>query len=319
MIAPAEPSGALVTHTTDTVPPAERLAYWRENTMRRLSPVGEAPAAGTFRARLNRIQGHCAELVDVVSDAWSADRDAERCRRDGYEDVSFELMAAGEGTVVSTAGEQRLRAGCLSVVDAGRPLQIARSRHRNISLIIGRDVLGGNLKALTGFPFRLQTQGLASLLKSHMRLTADQAADLTPEQRLLAIRVATDLAIAVLQTEATGAFDTEQLAAGFYECAKTLIERECTDPEFGPLQVAAVLNCSRSALYRAFAVRGETVAAAIWTARIERARAILTSPAYSGISIGEIAFRSGFVDHPTFNRMFKRRYGMTPQEMRQGR
>ncbi len=108
-----------------------------------------------LRAWRNRIQGDCAELVDVMSDAWSADRDAERCRRDGYENISFELLAAGKATVVSTAGEQ--------------------------------------------------------------------------------------------------------------------------------------------------------------------ARALLMSPAYIAISIGEIAFRSGFVDHRTFNRMFKRRHGMTPQDVRQGR
>jgi AraC-like DNA-binding protein len=35
------------------------------------------------------------------------------------------------------------------------------------------------------------------------------------------------------------------------------------------------------------------------------------------VPIGDIAMLNGFTDLPTFGRMFKRRYGMTPGEARQ--
>jgi AraC-like DNA-binding protein len=39
---------------------------------------------------------------------------------------------------------------------------------------------------------------------------------------------------------------------------------------------------------------------------------MLTGPSHGDLLISEIAFRSGFLDQPTFNRMFKRRYAITP-------
>jgi AraC family transcriptional activator of tynA and feaB len=151
---------------------------------------------------------------------------------------------------------------------------------------------------------------------SHLRAIAEQAAHLPPEQRILAIGVATEMALSILQIEMHGSMDVERFDAGFYHAARALIYSHCTDPDFGPERVASVLKCSRAALYRAFAGRDQSVAAMIWSARIEHAQDMLTSALYSDLLIGEIAFRSGFVDHPTFNRIFKRRYGMSPQEAR---
>jgi AraC family transcriptional regulator, positive regulator of tynA and feaB len=305
--------GAFFTYTTDSVPIAERLDFWRESVMRRLSPAGRAPDGGSFRGRLNRTQGEDAEMLDVASDAWTAKRDKERCRRDGYDDISFNLLVAGLAIHRSATEERSLRPGDLSLVDVAQPVEMLRARHRVISLIVSRD----RFQLPARFPLRLRgAHGLASLLRSHLRLTADLVPNLSPQQRALAIRIATDLAFAVLETETNGGFDADRFCLGLYEGARRMIERECADPEFGPLQLAALLSCSRATLYRAFSTRGESVAAMIWNTRLEQAQRALTCPGHAELTIGEIAFRSGFLDHPTFNRMFKRRYGMTPREAR---
>ncbi|HEX4506656.1 MAG TPA: helix-turn-helix domain-containing protein [Alphaproteobacteria bacterium] len=305
--------GTIVSRTTDSVPAAERLDFWRDGVMKRLRPEANAPEGGAFRARLSRVQGDGAELIDVASDGWTARRDRARCRRDGVDDISFDLLASGASAHRIGEAERHLRPGDLTLVDSAQPTDWLRGRHRVISLIIPRD----RLQVPAKFPFSLQTQGIAALLKSHLLLTADRAADLSPEQRVLAIRVAADLAMAVLLTAQEGGFDADRFGIGLYEGALSLVAKECVDPEFGPRQLASVLNCSRATLYRAFSARGGSVADTIWKARLERAHLMLVSPRHAGLTIGEIAFRSGFVEHPTFNRMFKRRYGMTPQEARQ--
>jgi len=50
--------------------------------------------------------------------------------------------------------------------------------------------------------------------------------------------------------------------------------------------------------------------------RLEFARAILTSPRYRTWSVTAIALEAGFGDISHFNRCFKRRYSMTPTDMR---
>jgi AraC-like DNA-binding protein len=307
----------MVTHTTDAVPAGQRVAFWREGVMRRLAPIADANEGAVFRARLNLVNGDGAEMVDVVSDGWRAERDARRCRRDGYDDLSFDLLVSGQlSTGHGSNGPRRHHVGELTLLDTARPLETVRARHRNISLLIARDRIPEPAASLPRFPERLRPHGLVPLLKSQLRLTADLAADMAPEERVLTMRIAADLAMAVLQSEAHGAFDPEQFSLGLFEGAKMLIARKCTDPEFGPGQIVTTLGCSRAALYRAFAAHSLSVAAAIWAARTEHASDMLASTRHAGLTIGEIAFRSGFVDHPTFNRMFKRRYSVTPQEAR---
>jgi AraC-like DNA-binding protein len=69
-------------------------------------------------------------------------------------------------------------------------------------------------------------------------------------------------------------------------------------------------------LYRAFAKQGESVSAFIWQARLAHARQMLNAGCYRHLPINEIVVRSGFADHSTFDRMFKRAFGMKPGEMR---
>ena len=53
-----------------------------------------------------------------------------------------------------------------------------------------------------------------------------------------------------------------------------------------------------------------------WNERLDQALRMLTAPENCTAYCAEIGFRSGFIDMPTFNRMFKRRFGRTPSEAR---
>jgi AraC-like DNA-binding protein len=51
-------------------------------------------------------------------------------------------------------------------------------------------------------------------------------------------------------------------------------------------------------------------------ARLERARAALADPAQRHRRVLAIALESGFDDFSAFSRAFRRRFGMTPSEVR---
>ena len=45
---------------------------------------------------------------------------------------------------------------------------------------------------------------------------------------------------------------------------------------------------------------------------------MLASSRELGLRVSEVALKCGFLEQATFNRMFKRRYGLTPREAREG-
>jgi AraC family transcriptional regulator, positive regulator of tynA and feaB len=315
---PGEVAGSLTSFSTDSVPPAQRPDYWHDGVLRRLDTAPGLDAAAPFHARLTRVTGESGELLEHTGSALAAQRDTARCRGDACDDISIDFMAMSSSASVTHGGtRQLLRAGDMIVMDLSQPAKIKRAKHRVISLFIPR------ARVRTAFPEPSQlagrllpSRGVAALLRSHMQTTMDQVAHLQPGQRAMAVAVAVEMAVTMLRDEAPDLGNIVGLDTGLYQAAKIFIDRDCTNPALAPLHVAQHLGCSRTGLYRAFARHGESVSASIWSARISHARRMLRSNLYRNLLVAEIALRSGFSDHSTFDRMFRRAYGMTPGEMR---
>lgn len=310
--------GRLVDLTTDGVPAAQRLTFWRDEVLKRMEPAAASQADVPFRARLRRISVEGAELVEHISDPVIARRTAERRRIDGCDDISIDVMRHCQAASIDHGGEHRLRPGDVCVVDYAQPIEVRRSRHAAIGLIMPRsracEAMGGDVPALAGTC--LMARGMTTVLRHHLLTTLNEASFMSPLERVLAVNAAADMALAILQAGRFGTADSEQFSEGFYCAAHRLIDRLCPNADLTPKRVAVALGCSRASLYRIFARHGESVAATIWSARLERARRMLVSAEGLGLLVSDIAQHCGFRELPTFTRMFKRRYGMTPREAR---
>ncbi len=311
--------GQLLVHTTDRVPAAQRLAYWREGVMRRMVPLAVEGTANPFRGRMRRIVGDGLELIEHASEDIVAVRSPERCRIDGCDDITIDLMRRCNGAAMEHRGSHRMVAGDLYLVDYARPSEARRGSHCTVGLTmsrgLAREVLGAGIEPRAGLKF--PSSGLARVLRHHLQATFDEADRMSLAERAAAAKAAKDMALALLQASHQGMADPERFAHGFHFAALDLIGRECGDPDLTPERIALALGCWRAALYRAFAAHGSSVAAALWQARLERARRMLSSSEGIGFLIAEIAALSGFRDMPSFTRMFKRRYGMTPGDARE--
>jgi AraC-like DNA-binding protein len=308
--------GRLVDLTTDGVAARERIDYWRDAVLRRTRP--ELPERGQpFQAHLRRIVLAEVELIEHAAGAVVSGRSPGRTRFDGGDDIALELIRYGASNLTHN-GEHRLRSGDLCLVDYARPFKTVLTRHRASGVVLSRrrvrEVLGDDLSALAGR--RVPARGLAAVLRAHMTTTLDEAPHMTPEDRVIATNAAAEMALAILQAGRFGAADPEQFGAGLYQAARAVIERACADPELSPDRIAHAVGCSRATLYRLFARRDQSVAAAVWQARLEHARRLLCSAEGIAVPVSDVAMLSGFTDMPTFTRMFKRRYGKTPREAR---
>jgi len=318
-------TGVLASFSTDAVPPKDRLDYWHEDVLRRLDTSPSAEMAPVFAARLLCFSGDQAELLEHSGSALVASRDAARIRRDGADDISINFMVNCTRGTVSHAGleQHQLRIGDMMVVDLAYPSEISRASHRVITLFLPR----ARVRAACGDPAAfagrfLARSGMPAMLRGHMKNTMDQAAALSSQQRVLAVNIASDMALSILQAgsilhaEPSAPPAMEAAATGLYHAAMMLIARDYVNPQLNPAGLAVALGCSRASLFRAFRAQEDSIAGAIWTARLTRAYALLRASEGRILPISEIAFCSGFHEITTFNKMFRNKYGMTPGDLR---
>jgi AraC-like DNA-binding protein len=81
-------------------------------------------------------------------------------------------------------------------------------------------------------------------------------------------------------------------------------------------QVARRHGISQRYVQTLFRREGTTFRDLVLQERLERAHSHLTDAGYAHLSISEIAFSCGFGDLSYFNQTFRRRYAMTPGDVR---
>jgi AraC-like DNA-binding protein len=315
--APPGEAGATKVVTTALLPTPQQFDFYREAVLRRVLPTVQHPEAG-FRGGMRVIVGRGAELIEHRSDPVDVERSAQRLRGDGCDDISIDLMRHCTTCTISQGGDRVLRSGELCFIDYGQPVSMVRSRHIANGIIVSRararEVVGSDVSSLVGKP--IPRTGFAAVLSRHLIATFDEAANMSAPERAAATDAAAEMMLVLLRARLGRKVDEDGFPAGFYRAARIVIERHCTDPDLTPDRIAAVVGCSRASLYRAFARHEETVAHAIWLARLERASQLLASCAEGKSSVSEIAWRCGFRQPASFTRMFRRHYGFSPSDAR---
>jgi AraC-like DNA-binding protein len=94
------------------------------------------------------------------------------------------------------------------------------------------------------------------------------------------------------------------------------IEAHLGSPELSPRSAAAGLGISLRYVHKLFAEKGMTFGGYVTTKRLDYVRRDLSSEAFRQEPIYAVAARWGLDDPSAFNRIFKKRFGMTPGRMR---
>jgi len=97
------------------------------------------------------------------------------------------------------------------------------------------------------------------------------------------------------------------------------IETQFANPELAPDQVARDLGISKRYLQSALAQAGTSFVQELNTTRLDHASELLADAETQDLTVGEIAFRCGFLDPGYFARLFRKRFGMSPRDWRGAR
>ena len=264
-----------------------------------------------------------ALLVDSLATALEYDRTPAHVARGGLDHYHVTLCLQGEMWFSSGRRELTLRPGDICLIDMAQPNRTVLTgtgddRVRLMALILQRAVLAPRLAH--------PDSATASFLPAghhHARLLADHFAALwQPAVPEAGDRAATIEAMADIVAAAAGAAAD---AEGHVERAErhlylVMIKRHiAANLETGSLSAQDLCRCfqiSRASLYRLFEGDGG-LARYVQEQRLNRALTLLVSPASRNKRLIDLAVDLQFSSDSTFIRAFRRKFGLTPGEVRE--
>ncbi|HWA19383.1 MAG TPA: AraC family transcriptional regulator [Devosia sp.] len=222
-----------------------------------------------------------------------------------------ELRRRG-GTCAVRSGEAVLTANDEAATFIGStPTRVANIRLRRDRLALS---LADPLAAL-GRPVPAGNVALRLLL-GYVDVLADSALVLDDESRRVAVSNIYDLAALGLGGVRDARTHLGGMRAARLHALKTDIVRHMGEAGLNIGDVARRQGISASYARRLFAADGTAFFEYLLEQRLAAAHRRLASRSEAGQSIGSIAFEVGFGDLSYFNRTFRRRYGMTPSDVR---
>jgi AraC-like DNA-binding protein len=263
--------------------------------------------------------GLCVQRVTVTG-GLTAQRTRELLT-DGNDDVALNIQESGRSIVSQLGREETAVAGAgiliseadvstVALPGAGRFTSLGLSRKSMLALVPGLD--DAFVRPL------LPGSGILRLLIAYLDILNDEPGVQTPElQRAAAIHIHDLCALAIGATRDGAEIARGRgLRAARLRAIKADIAHSLAD---GGLSVAALARRQRVTpryIHKLFETEDTTFTRYVLGLRLEQVYRMLTDPRYVHRKVGALALDSGFGDLSTFNRAFRRRYGVTPSDVR---
>ncbi|SFP23361.1 helix-turn-helix domain-containing protein [Tranquillimonas alkanivorans] len=272
------------------------------------------PAAqrrGLVAGAASRIQVSRFETAIVSLDAQKVARDQRMIRSDPGDHLFLLVQDKGMCRIHQAGKAHVLSPGDMYLVDSARPSEFVYdgANSRQVSIHLPRDelmhrfgpVCTGGLEIDRDDPLFLAMRAVLAKL-----FVEDGAVAPHLGEALLSLLGAY---LRCLEHQAGMAEKKEEAVLSR---ALAVIERRCSEPDFGTADLAGELGVSPRTLQRHFSALGETVSERLLAVRLESARARLAAPATPGQSVSAIAYETGFNDLSYFYRAFRKRFGTSP-------
>lgn len=311
-------SGWAATVSTASLPAPERLPVWREvfgQKMVRLDieAMQNAPfhAEGTFCA----LPG--AALASVTATAVRIARN-KRLIADDIADMVFIVTADAPLHVAQCGKEQVLDAGD-AIFLRGAECSAIRSQQwtRFTNISVPADTLSPLLSGCSDLSMTV-VPGQSDLLRLLLGYVDLIRARSDPSLGAFGPCVANhirDLVAAIARNQ-TNAPDRAGVRSARLHAIKAEIERRLSEPELTVDSVAARHGISTRYLRKLFHETETTFTDFVLARRLDMAHRLLVDPGRFAPTIAAVAHSCGFGDLSYFNRTFRRRFEMTPTDLR---
>jgi AraC-like DNA-binding protein len=308
-----------VRFSTADHPDKDRMAMWRDQCCRLLMKLDIEPIDGgqlEYSLLARELPG-----VRVMSTAMSPVR-ITRTREyaaDGNGDLIFIINQTGKATASARGRDIVLNEGDAVLMSASETKIFDRPSYGgSLSFRIPRSILSTMVTYVDDVVMQVipQDTDALKLLAGYAAPLFNDIALATPEFRRTAVNHLHDLVALALGAALGGVAAGRAIPAARLRIAKSYIVENSSRRDLSVGAVATHLGLTPRNLQRLFESEGTTFSEFLLSQRLSRAHRMLTEPRLAQNPVGSIAYDAGFGDLSYFNRSFKRRYGMTPRDVR---
>jgi AraC-like DNA-binding protein len=305
--------------STADYPERDRIAMWRDHCCRLLmkleiESINDGQLEYTLLAR--DLPG-----VRIMSTAMSPVR-ITRTREyaaDGNGDLIFIINQTGKVTASSRGRDVVLNEGDALLMSASDTKTFDRHTYGgSLSFRIPRPVLSSMVTYVDDAVMQVipQNTDALKLLAGYAAPLFNDIALAASEFQRTAVNHLHDLVALALGAAQGDLPAGRAIPAARLRMAKSYIAENSSRRELSVSMVATHLGLTPRNLQRLFESEGTTFSEFLLSQRLSRAHRMLTEPRLAQNPVGAIAYDAGFGDLSYFNRSFKRRFGMTPRDVR---
>lgn len=309
--------------STEGITEGERVRRWREHCDRLslqldIKPTHSIPFQACMRAK--SLPG--LQLMTGRMSPARISRSRESLS-DGNDDLvmvvnregPLKIAAAGKELILGEHEAVLMASDEVTVLDRDTPGQSVAFRVSRAALSsISMDIDQALLRVVPR-----QTEALRLLSHYAEGLFADVPLD--PQFRNLAVSHVHDLIVLAFgpKRQAGETTKASALRAARLKAAKDFMSRNSSSRELNVIGVAQALGLTPRSLQRLFEADGTTFSEYLLEQRLARSFRMLSDLKHASLAVSTIAYDVGFGDLSYFNRSFRRVYGHTPRDLREGR
>ena len=305
------------TFETRELPPESQFDAWRKSFSPILKLTEPGDSSIGFRGKqviwdLGRLA-----LSRIETDALTFASEGDCARRAPPDHWTMTSLLYGRMGTVTPHKSFEGRAGEVQIHSLCQPFEGWVTKSEMLTLCVPRDFSAEVTQVLSASEFSTINTGMGRLFSDYLLALAKRLSMVNAEG-VPGLAAATRAMILACSKpsgkqprDATGQTTTSML-----ERARCFVQRNFSDPNFGPDRLRGELGISRAHLYRLFEPFGG-VLRYIQRRRLLEAHLALTDP-NDHRRVAEVAKVSGFARRSDFGRAFKHEFGYTPTELRAG-
>jgi AraC-like DNA-binding protein len=307
---------------TRNLPEGHRLNHLHDFLARELMGIDISPRNNDvgFTVTVNALVLPGIRIVEGISDPLTCARTTAMLA-DGQDDFILDVMSAPVQLTLESRWQVEVRAGDGLLYPLDRPWRMVHERADVRCLRLSRALLAAHIPDLDAVPLRVlrPEDGLLGLLMGYADLVFKGGTGQDPAIAAAMSRHLAELAVHAFSKDAArplGPETRQTVAAMRLDLFKADIERSLTDHSFDIARLARRHRVTPRYIQMLFADSGTTFTEFLRQQRLALAYRLLIDPTQAARNVADLAYAAGFNDLSHFNRVFRRRFGATPREIR---